>query len=514
MHEISLLVWLKVRHIRSACAYWGYMFGADIESKADLIDKLYYLYLLVLLGAWTASAWMFAVSSVEEAYVFSGAILLDITGALLVFALLAVLVRSTVSALWRSPLRLISPDLWLLVPYVRSVGLVALIDAMPRTLAFSFATSLGVWLLCSGCAAAGMQLHALALSSTVACAVAAALLIARAAGYARLAFAKRGPRRAAWSIGALAFEILLCAGATFAVSGAGWRAPLDAFSAANGVHAAAPGVAVGVFALAVACSAAALVCGANRADLACAIEEGAADAALFGVRRLAFQAPDQYRELRRRYRIAHRRLRPTFRLASGPAAAITRAALSHARQFESLLGIAAMGVLIVPLSAWTLAHASSPVVIVAWAYGMFMALASLSFLRELSLAFREDVRVTLVRDQIPLSNLVLAVLDALPALGILEACSFITMLLVNACAPGSFTMVEVAISVLLGTGFSLVAALDGVEVTFIRVGVTSVVGLVLLLAAAGLLALWAPIAVIYGLVVVDLAFIALLENGK
>ena len=88
------------------------------------------------------------------------------------------------------------------------------------------------------------------------------------------------------------------------------------------------------------------------------------------------------------------------------------------------------------------------------------------------------------------------------------------MLLVNACAPGSFTMVEVAISVLLGTGFSLVAALDGVEVTFIRVGVTSVVGLVLLLAAAGLLALWAPIAVIYGLVVVDLAFIALLENGK
>ena len=109
---------------------------------------------------------------------------------------------------------------------------------------------------------------------------------------------------------------------------------------------------------------------------------------------------------------------------------------------------------------------------------------------------------------------VLAVLDALPALGILEACSFITMLSVNACAPGSFTMVEVAISVLLGTGFSLVAALDGVEVTFIRVGVTSVVGLVLLLAAAGLLALWAPIAVIYGLVVVDLAFIALLENGK
>lgn len=173
-----------------------------------------------------------------------------------------------------------------------------------------------------------------------------------------------------------------------------------------------------------------------------------------------------------------------------------------------------MGVLIVPLSSWTLAHASSPVVIVAWAYGMFMALASLSFLRELSLAFREDMRVTLVRDRIPLSNLVLAVLDALPALGILEACSFITMLLVNACAPGSFTMVEVAISVLLGTGFSLVAALDGVEVTFIRVGVTSVVGLVLLLAAAGLLALWAPIAVIYGLVVVDLAFIALLENGK
>ena len=125
MHEASLLVWLKVRHIRSACAYWGYMFGADIESKPDLIDKLYYLYLLVLLGAWTASAWMFAVSSVEEAYAFGGTILLDITGALLVFALLAVLVRSTVSALWRSPLRLISPDLWLLVPYVRSVGLVA-----------------------------------------------------------------------------------------------------------------------------------------------------------------------------------------------------------------------------------------------------------------------------------------------------------------------------------------------------------------------------------------------------
>ena len=92
MHEASLLVWLKVRHIRSACAYWGYMFGADIESKPDLIDKLYYLYLLVLLGAWTASTWMFAVSSVEEAYAFGGTILLDITGALLVFSLLAVLV--------------------------------------------------------------------------------------------------------------------------------------------------------------------------------------------------------------------------------------------------------------------------------------------------------------------------------------------------------------------------------------------------------------------------------------
>ncbi len=66
----------------------------------------------------------------------------------------------------------------------------------------------------------------------------------------------------------------------------------------------------------------------------------------------------------------------------------------------------------------------------------------------------------------------------------------------------------------LGYGIFACSDLDGVEVTFIRVGVTSVVGLVLLLAAAGLLALWAPIAVIYGLVVVDLAFIALLENGK
>ena len=110
-------------------------------------------------------------------------------------------------------------------------------------------------------------------------------------------------------------------------------------------------------------------------------------------------------DYRRRCKLARRG--PFLRLpqAAGPAALVARAALSLVRQYEGLPALLMLGAGITPFGVSALLGGYGVAGPVFW-LAMLVGLASTA--REVTHAFRDDMRVRLVRDQLPYGTLVWA----------------------------------------------------------------------------------------------------------
>jgi len=158
-----------------------------------------------------------------------------------------------------------------------------------------------------------------------------------------------------------------------------------------------------------------LVLVARRADLIRAIEESGAFATLHGVRHLALTAPTVYRDLRRRYRMArHRPLRLVPAIGEGWAAPVSRSAVTHLRRWRDASRLLTVGLVLAPLGSVALTGGPHPVTLLVWG---LLCIMSHGAVAELAGAFREDMRVRLVRDALPFSTRSLALLDGLVPTG-------------------------------------------------------------------------------------------------
>ena len=463
LSQLRQLAWLKCRHARTELAWWGYAAGMDIVEDRDWFERMYQLYVVLILGVCMFMGWaavldatggVFAALGPDAAMTCAGAVTM-----LLPFALFAL---AAVGALRQSAFKFTVPDAAFVASGAFDTWAIAVANALSRAAATAVPSGLFAFLVVSGAVEAAPVLAGLSGRDGVLLAIAAGLASAAAAelgqgiGYIRLRLGMRSfARRAAFS--AVALVLVACVLACgLMLIGACAPALLPAVASAVSLPFTC---AIAFFSLVFA---AVVVClgFARNLDLVAAIEESGAYAALYGARRLALGAPDAYRELRRRYRISHRRLRPTVPMASGAFAPVARALQTHLRQFDGLPRLVFVGAVLCPVSALMLTVEIPPFLLFSF---VFLLFSSITAIRELSLAFRADQGIRLVRDALPFSALQLAMLDGLPAFVFVLALSLSASGALSAFVPGLFSPDGLILAVLFPLFFALAAPLDGVE---------------------------------------------------
>lgn len=501
MASFVALLWLKFRHLRTELAWWGYIAGTDLVGDTDLIDRIYHLYLVVLLGAWGVSSWAFLLEQVEASCSVAGPMLQEPLLLAVAALPLAGLVVLCFNAVRTSPLKLTNADVAYLASGAFPVSAIAVVDTLPALLAAALLGGAAAFLLADGAVAAGAAADPWVLCAFGAISLAAAFAVARAAGYACVSVpASRALRR--W----LAAAGIFAAVCAYAVAVAVLLLPQMAEVLLGSPASLLPGTVTQAVIWSVV-----LTRTASGADLIRIIEESGAYAHLAGLRHMAFAAPDTYRELRRRYRVAHHRVRPRVPLARGPAALVTRALLSHLRQFEGVFHLLHVGLVLVPTGVVVLSAPSHPALCAAWG---LLLLSSLGAVRELSLAFREDKRVRLIRDLLPCSDVRLALCDAVPAFAAIVLLSALALGGIHATAPGLLCPASAAQAAVLCADLSLAAALDGAELPYARKRPSAGAGLIVVAVVAGAASLIGPEAVVGGMALLALAFAAILSRSR
>lgn len=497
LSQLWQLLWLKCRHERTELAWWGYMAGMDIVEDRDWFERMYQLYVVAILGVCMFMGWaavldmagdVFIALGSDAATMFAGAIAMLLPFALFAFA--------AVGALFRPAFKLTAPDTLFVASGAFDTRAIAAANALSRAVAVIVPSGLLAFLALSGAVEAAPSLAALSgrggilLAITVGLASAAASELGRGIGYMRLHLNMRTlARRFAFSAAALVLTVcVLACGLLLIGACVPGLLPLAAACATSLAFVCAVSLFLLALVIAVVCLGA-----ARNLDLAVAVEESGAYAALYGVRRLALGAPDAYRELRRRYRISHRRFRPTVPMASGAFAPITRALQTHLRQFDGLPRLLFVGAALCPVSALMLTAEMSPFLLFSFVFLLFSSVAAI---RELSLAFRADQGIRLVRDALPFSALQLAVLDGLPACAFALALSLAVSAVLSTLAPGLFTRDGLLLAALFPLFFALAATIDGVESSRSsrRLSCGTVVLVVAILGAC--LSLWLPEALV------------------
>lgn len=493
LRDLLLLVRLRIRHARTLLVRLAHLAGADPLVDRGVSDRVYQFYVAGALLVCAALLWFALLDVVGKTFVAAGSLLGVVAISGLLAMAVAVFVHRSVRALRSAPLRLSRPD----IAYVASSSLptrALVADAAGASLlAAAVIGAVAGYLLGFGLEAAlggagwdwsTMVEAAAATGATAASGSAPAPAPAAAPALAGFAF----------ELGVVspAVAALACSALFAAVAGGSWtigvvrlasrRRPRRATKIAGIVAMYALGLAatVGVLAcgpaLAAAGSAGFAILGA--AALACLIVEAAVLAVLapridmvavvqesslaveldpFGV--FSPLDPNVQRDYRRRVKVGRRR--PLFRLpaARGRAVLVARSVLSLVRQFEGIPALVVLGAATTPLGVMALFGMGAPVTFLFWL--MLLVLVQPSGPREASRVFRDDMRVRLVREQLPFGVLELLVLDSLPAFVLMSA---LTCVVVPFVVPaGAPLAAALALGVLVNAATLLCAGLDAVR---------------------------------------------------
>lgn len=473
------------------------MAGVDIVEDRDWFDRIYQVYVVAILGVCLFMGWAAVLDVVGGAFVATGPVVAGtVAGATILLLPFVMFALAALGALRQPAFKLTTPDVAFVANGVFDTRAIALVNAFPHAATVTVLCALVAFLALDGAAEAVAGLAGLswrdsmALAIAVGFASAAVAELGRGVGYVRLRLGLRSfACRAAFAVGVLALVIcVLAGGLSLTVAYASSLFPTVVAS----VSSLSVMVVASLFALVFIITVVCLVF-ARDLDLACAIEESGAYAALYGVRHLAFGAPDVYRELRRRYRISHRRLRPTISLAPGSLAPVARALQTYLRQFEGLPRLAFVGAVLCPASAFMLTAKIPPFLLFSYVYLLFV---SVSAIRELSLAFRADQGIRLVRDALPFNTLRLAMLDGLPATAFVLALSLLVTGPLAALLPGLLSPSAIILVVLFPLFLSLAAALDGIEFSRSARRLSSGMAVLIVAIATACSSLWLPDALI------------------
>ncbi|WP_139652627.1 hypothetical protein [Raoultibacter phocaeensis] len=407
LHDMRLLLWLRIRHARTTLSRIMHMAGTDPVADGGAGERAYQLYIAVFIAIALVLLWAALLDTIASTFA-----LLGIEAAVSAFhagllAMAAVFVATGASGLRRSPLTCSHPD----IAYVFASGMnmpsVAFVALAVRVLGSGIVGGLLGYALGVGLASASLAVEPVAMALVGGLGTAAAAGGGWLVGAVRLA-GKRARGSVAWA-GAVLVVLALAAVALSVTAD-----PLTVLAGS--------GFALAMFAEAavtIACVVAATLC-ARTFDRAIIIEENAlfADMQPFG----AFSPidPNTIREYRRRKKIALRR--PRFRLPAGSGRAVltARAALSLVRQYDGLPVLVMQGLVAAPLGVYALSGAGGLIALLFWIQALLMFSQGI---REETRAFGDDIRVRLVRDRLPFNALELLVFDTLPSFALVAAIS-------------------------------------------------------------------------------------------
>lgn len=445
MRDVRLLLWLRVRHARSAIDRALHLAGAGIDD-GGWGERAYQLYAVGIMAVWFALMAAALVDAIQGAFagLDAAACALAVRFALLVPAF--VLLRGGIAGVRTTPLKLSHPDIaYLAVSAVSAralVGMAAGVQALAAAAAGGAAGFLlGVGLESAAVLAAPPA--AVALAGAAMAAAAAAL--GWVAGLARLARARWTGWNAAAAVVALAVAVAAWCALVLSAHASALLAPA-AFAALAAGGALAPAAALALFLL------------APRADMTRVIDENSlhADLCRFGV--LSPLDRSDIAEYQRRRKLAARPARFSLPPGEGRRALVQRAVLSHARQYDGIPSLLMQGAFAVPLGVLALLGAGGPALFVFW---LPVAVLMPQGAREATRAFRDDLRNRLVRDRLPFGVLELLVFDTLPAfvLTTVLACAVAAV-----AAPASASpLAAAALAALLNAALLLSCGLDAVR---------------------------------------------------
>lgn len=415
LHDIRLLLWLRIRHARTAFSRMMHLAGTDPVSEGGTGERVYQVYIAGFVAIALVALWAAMLDAVATSFAA-----LSADGSIIVFrfaliALVAVFAATGVRGLRTAPLKCSHAD----IAYVISGGMrmqaTVLASVVLRGVGCGIAGLVLGFALGTGLAS-GMQtgLDPMAASVFFAMGAAAAASAGWLVGAVRLACGCR--------FGAVAVEAVVVAlGAVGCVALALYADP-SVLLAGSGLAAGA--FAFGSIALLGTAASTAL---AARFDRAIVIEESAlfADTQPLASASLNFNIdPNLVRDYRRRKKLARRRVRFGLGRGSGHWALTSRAALSLLRQYDGWPTLIMQGTVAAPIGVVALSGTGGLSSIMVW------LLALLLFghgIREETRAFGDDMRIRLVRDRLPFGVLELLVFDTIPAFVVVTAVSLATI---------------------------------------------------------------------------------------
>lgn len=501
LHDLRLLLWLRVRHAKAALSRAMHFAGVDpsVDTKWD--DRAYQLYIGLFLAVALVLLWAALLDAVDTAFAAAGpAFSVLVFHAVLLSPVILFLVLS-VQGLRTSPLKFTHPD----IVYLASsrVGMRSIV-AVYSGAKIGFGAVVGAlagYLFGTAFESGLTEI----LVAPLACAVVGALLAAAAIGGAwvigavRLSSRQKRTRR----IAGCAVAVVLLAVAAFAAAIA--VAPV-AFFGEGFLGAACIGLA-----MIVAIEAALLVLLAPRLDVTTAIEESVlfADLQPFGM--FSPLDPSTIAEYRRRKKLAGRKLRFRMPKGSGRGALASHAALSLVRRADGLGSLALQGCAIVPLGACALLGIGGPIALLFW---LMAAVMMPQGPKEVTRVFREDMRIRLVRDRLPFSALELLVYDSLPAFALTSVLGSVVAA-ASAVAAGASVGLAIVLALLINMALALCCGLDAICVFKRGTRLCYEMGAAELVAVAGMCSLaWSPVVAVFGVLAVCVSLVMAMRLGR
>lgn len=434
-----ILLRLDVRHAADELRWAFWAAGTDLADERDAIDRIYQLYIVLIMMGAIASCWLFALDTVRSA----GAGLTGISASICILALhlapLVALALKADEALRGCPVHMTAADIaWL----SRSIpkGLWVASSVTKNLVAnAAVAACCGYLLGTFGESAIGTQ-AAIAVAALMCLGTPIGAALGNAAGLARMT-APRRRRLAAvailamgaagcWGLGGL-METILRANMLAPVTLPPQTGALCASACAMGI---AP-----------------LVTAARAARMDRIIDANSLYADMHSLRhlRIAPGGGAPYRKLLRIRRLEARRFKSVINIGSGMLAPVSRAFISHVRQPMPLLSAALFwGVVIIPWYAVLATTAHHFMMNLVW---LVLAIQGMESAREVTRVFTEDCRNRIIRDALPFGRIRLLLADSVLAASILVACAGASTLLIGA----GETVPVIAVRLLICAGMTL-----------------------------------------------------------
>lgn len=436
---LSTMLWLKRKHLRASANFWLWAAGADLDDTHDLSERIYLLYVAIIVCGCAIACWLWILGlvtgSAQADSPEMAAITTDIAplvaGTALTLPICAAALWS-VRAAWRAPWTISAPDAaWLAQTPVALAGW-NLVDLVPRMAARCLMGGAAGYLVAAFVATAlGTQtdlVTCLPYAAIMGLMTGAAYALAWLVGEVRLQVTDRQRLALTCIVAAANIALIVAAGALLPqltdlaralVTGKAGAFPLIV-TAAGGLLLVAAGVRIA------------------RTLPACALTCDAGDASVYAVRRMAVYNPKLYRSLIKSRRAARRRPIGHMPCIRGTATVLARSAISLVRRYDMLPQLLGAGAVLAPMGvallSGSLAEMSAASGMLGGATGgrilgaaswLLFALSCSELPRAIARTFTDDMGNRFMRDHLPVSTPVLLALDALPALAVAVVASLL-----------------------------------------------------------------------------------------